>query len=95
MLSQVIVVSIILRKVEKVKLGKVRFFYMICMIFNMPYMTISIDIQYIVRRGEKFDPNCSICDLIFVPGVCLKTRRLGLLKHLFLIAIQQIALIMI
>ena len=83
MLSQVIVVSIILRKVEKVrflvqkliKLGKVRFFYMICMIFNMPYMTISIDIQYIVRRGEKFDPNCSICDLIFVPGVRLKTRR--------------------
>ena len=68
---------------------------MICMIFNMPYMTISIDIQYIVRRGEKFDPNCSICDLIFVPGVRLKTRRLGLLKHLFLIAIQQIALIMI
>ena len=45
------------------------------MIFNMPYMTISIDIQYIVRRGEKFDPNCSICDLIFVPGVRLKTRR--------------------
>jgi len=75
MLSQVIVVSIILRKVEKVKLGKVRFFYMICMIFNMPYMTISIDIQYIVRRGEKFDPNCSICDLIFVPGVRLKTSR--------------------
>ena len=69
--------------------------YVICMIFNMPYMTISIDIQYIVRRGEKFDPNCSICDLIFVPGVRLKTRRLGLLKHLFLIAIQQIALIMI
>ena len=92
MLSQVIVVSIILRKVEKVKLGKVRFFYMICMIFNMPYMTISIDIQYIVRRGEKFDLNCSICDLIFVPGVRLKTRRLGLLKHLFLIAIKQIAL---